>query len=198
MSDCGKNLKTKPQGCFGAKNHDGTLQELIKAYIKYNRKNKNDELEQYSACYTIEETINKIGICRNIHGKVYSHQCRVGEAKMKEFADILKPYAQELSIATTFQQIYDILRVPVKNTHQIGDLAHYDVALRISAYCRCLPEEVFVQAGSEQGAKTWGMNIKNGKVDLNQFPKILTEQLKPHEIEDFLCIYQNDLENLKK
>jgi hypothetical protein len=50
-------------------------------------------------------------------------------------------------------------------------------AFRISAYLDCLPTEVFVQSGSKQGAKSCGLKITKGKVDMQQLPEMLLEIL---------------------
>lgn len=179
-----------------------TLENLINEYLFLYKQAKQAECRQFAELTNIKAVLSKIGEAKNIHGKMYSHQCRLGFALMKQLAESLKKIAGEIDEANSFIKLYTLLQGHIKaqkaegRFHGIGELCLYDIAFRISAYLECLPEQVFVQSGSKEGAQKWGLKIIQGRVDMQQLPAILLERLEPYEIEDFLCIFKDKLEGL--
>jgi hypothetical protein len=72
----------------------------------------------------------------------------------------------------------------------IGELYEYDTALRIGSYLRKLPKRVYLHAGTRVGAKALGFDPKLRSLNPRALPLPLRE-LKPHELEDVLCIYKD-------
>ena len=75
----------------------------------------------------------------------------------------------------------------------------YDTALRLGAFKQMYPESVFLQAGSLVGAKTLARLLKCSlvkpvarHVESNFLGDELTK-LMPMEIENFLCIYFDEI-----
>ncbi|RYL29482.1 hypothetical protein [Acinetobacter piscicola] len=179
------------------------LQQLIQHYQQQHRLIKLDELNQYvrsKYVQSLDDVFNVLALGKDIHGKMYSHQRRLGFKLIKQFVTSLLDLKECIHQAKSFAELYQILDLHIQNNknelHGVGKLCLYDSALRIGAYLGHFPEDVYVQSGSEVGAKKWGLRIENGKVDKKEFPKIILQQLECYEIEDFLCIYKDQLNKL--
>jgi len=72
----------------------------------------------------------------------------------------------------------------------IGPLTCYDTALRLSAKLGCLPKKV---VHLHAGAQIPGDKKKNVPRLVADFPPTVKQRLKAYEIEDFLCVCQDNL-----
>jgi hypothetical protein len=72
----------------------------------------------------------------------------------------------------------------------IGKLYVYDTAIRLGAYLQLFPLQVYLHAGTRSGARALGLDYRVNSVSPTYLPAAL-QQLKPHEVEDVLCIYKD-------
>lgn len=68
----------------------------------------------------------------------------------------------------------------------------YDTALRIGAKLDLEPEVVYLHRGTRSGMGALGLNISRPFIELHELPREL-RSLRPHEIEDCVCIYKSEL-----
>jgi hypothetical protein len=68
----------------------------------------------------------------------------------------------------------------------------YDTALRIGAKLGLEPDVVYLHRGTRSGVKVLGMDAGRPFVRPDELPDEL-RVLRPHEIEDCLCIYKVEL-----
>jgi hypothetical protein len=68
----------------------------------------------------------------------------------------------------------------------------YDTALRIGAKLGLEPEVVYLHRGTRRGVRALGLDADRTFVALGELPHEL-RALRPHEIEDCLCIYKTEL-----
>jgi hypothetical protein len=79
----------------------------------------------------------------------------------------------------------------------VGELMVYDTALRIGAFLKLEPVSVYLHAGTKTGAKALGLTVSGKKnINVTDLPKEF-RKLKPHEIEDCLCIYKDNIDSLR-
>jgi hypothetical protein len=71
----------------------------------------------------------------------------------------------------------------------------YDTAHRIGSKLRLSPECVYLHAGTAEGARFLGIDTKEEFIPKVSLP-IELQKLEPHEIEDLLCIYKEELRQL--
>ena len=69
--------------------------------------------------------------------------------------------------------------------------------MRIGSYLGVFPQQVYLHAGTAEGAKALGIETNIGYLEVEDLHSIL-EQLEPHEIEDFLCIFKDDFKGIIK
>jgi hypothetical protein len=78
----------------------------------------------------------------------------------------------------------------VRSVRGIGELYAYDTALRLGAHLRLLPRHVYLHAGTRRGARALGLDHRAKSLATTSLPAAL-RRLRPHEIEDVLCIYED-------
>lgn len=96
-----------------------------------------------------------------------------------------------LSALTSFKELYNAVKSFKRKG--IGDLTIYDTATMLGCPTGVFPEAVYLHAGAAKGASTIG--IEGEVVEKSVFIAIYPafEMLEPIQIEDFLCIYKNQL-----
>jgi hypothetical protein len=79
--------------------------------------------------------------------------------------------------------------------HRFRKLASYDTALRIGFKLNKLPEDVYLHAGTQKGSAALKLTGHRSVLGIDQVREKYPEfsRLKPHEIENFLCIYKDKL-----
>lgn len=149
---------------------------------------------------------------------VHRHQRRVGrkilERARKKALEIYREKNLSEKDLNTFDKIYAFVNLVRQEIPRFGELAHYDVSLRIAKYqgskylgCGNLTE-VYLHRGTFEGAKAifnakemdksiQKSNIKEGKrISINSFPYPLNTLSGDH-LENLLCIYKKELKNQK-
>lgn len=133
-------------------------------------------------------------------GKVkrHGHQRRIKRAVLEKAKRTLsaRPNIEKLKSCKSFEEIFDFVSRNCSQTLGLGPLYVYDTALRIGAFLKKLPKRVHLHAGALSGARALGFELKNSPILVSAFPNLM-QQLAAHEIEDFLCIYKDDLKEIK-
>ena len=132
----------------------------------------------------------------NENGKKFSHQYRIPKDNLDAYKNKLLPLESEFMGCKSFDEIYELFKK--HKTYGIGILTIYDVALRVSQNYKIYPDYVYLHAGTKTGALNAGLIKKYGKNDkltLDEISKKLKwlKGVKPYLIEDFLCIYKDDI-----
>lgn len=168
-----------------------SLDDVVKDY----RKKHYDNLEAYL------QGLNG-NICRCVSGplrnhKKHPHQRRIPNEILNEGVCRLEKKKAELAAARTFPELYAIVEgigVP-----GYGLLATYDFAIRYGFSNGVVPEDVYLHAGTLEGAKTVlpeKKKIRPGDVvAVKELPKPLQE-LNGLHLENLLCIYKKELKRI--
>ena len=93
----------------------------------------------------------------------------------------------------TFEQLHDEINSKIRDIMYIGDLAVYDISLRIGWNLpkRIKPERlVYMHQGTRIGAELLlGREVKTKPVSLEELKDVVAPLTDSHHIEDFLCLY---------
>lgn len=108
-----------------------------------------------------------------------------------EWLRIINDCVANLSNYTTFVELHNAIET--LKIDGIGDLTIYDTATMIGCPIGVYPEVVYLHAGTADGAKALGIN--GATATKEQFVEVCDafEKLEPIQIEDFLCIYKDQL-----
>lgn len=160
----------------------------------YNNEKICCKTDEFIKSDTYEKCIDYVFYDEN--GKKYPHQYRIPNAILDEYKEKLLSLENEFMGCGNFDEIYELF-----NKHRIygiGKLTIYDVALRVSQNYKIYPDYVYLHAGTKAGALNAGLIKKYGKNDKLTLDEILKKLkwlkgVKPYLIEDFLCIYKDDI-----
>ena len=169
-----------------------SLNAIVRAYISQIRPRAKEELDWFKQMPTLSVTIEHAALAINSIGKRYSHQRRLKKATLQRAKAILLANLRRIKQCRNFDELFTLIEVALQGTGGIGELYVYDTALRIGAKLNLLPRKVYLHAGTRVGARAIGFYGTARILRVSDLPKEL-QRLKPHEIEDTLCIFKSDL-----
>lgn len=166
------------------------LDSIVRAYIARCRSHSDEELGSFSVEPTVASAIERAGRAETSEGKRYHHQRRLPKALLRFSAKQLM--RAHLERAKSFDDLHRRVDLTVGSLHGIGELTVYDSALRIGAKLGLLPRRVYLHRGTRVGARALGLDWRARTLEVGDLPRVL-RALRPHEIEDCLCIFKRQL-----
>lgn len=172
------------------------LQYLVKEFIEDIEDRGSRELERFKQLPSLDLALHYAGLAIDEQQKRFSHQRRIPGAVLVRMTASLKAVKRQISSCSSFDDLWTVVG-ELRDKHRgIGELYHYDTALRIGAYLGLAPDAVYVHAGVRKGARALGFPAGMCKIKVSALPSPL-RKLSPSAIEDFLCIYKDDLWKLE-
>jgi len=174
--------------------------KLSEALLLYTKKGYRDELEQklsfYKGLDNLERAVTlAVSGQIPIHGhsdrtRLDNHQFRIRLEARDAILNVVPDIKRDLLGAGDFDSIFKVIERYKARVKWLGDLWSYDTALRITAFYGQRPQVVAMQSGVVDGAKKlMGVQRLRGRfLSADQFPALIGQTLKPHEIENFLCV----------
>jgi hypothetical protein len=153
---------------------------LIDSVVKY-------VLEQKS----IGDAINTAVMSKDKNEKKHSHQRRLQNNCLEDYAQKLLEIKNQISQVKSFNSLYILLEQ--NRIHGVGELLIYDVSVRIGEYLKIYPETIYIHAGTKTGLQ----NLLKRKIPEKQIKKEMlpepfcSSDLTPGQLEDFFCIYKD-------
>ena len=103
---------------------------------------------------------------------------------------------RDLRDAPSFDELHRVVREVGGRIPGIGVLAVYDTTLRIGVKRDLLPTRVYQHRGTMNGAAVLGIDRSCPVIAVSELPEPCAD-LKPHKIEDCLCIFKELLSGEK-
>lgn len=184
-------------GCPPVKKHKDdiaikNLDDVVKDY----QKKHFDNLESF-----LRDLKGNIQDC--VYGpfskyKKHPHQWRIPNRILNETVRDLQKKASDLNATTNFPELYNLVKETKKGGY--GLLAIYDFAIRYGFSKGIEPEDVYLHAGTLEGAKAVlpeKKKIRPGNtIAVKEFPTPL-QNLNGLHLENLLCIYKKELKRIK-
>jgi len=170
------------------KHHD--LNAIVRAYKDKNRPTLARLLGSYHDLPSLNEAIRKAAHGLDEKGKRHRHQSRIKREAIRAAHRALAAVETTLASITDFDSLHSVVEARTHSIDGIGELYIYDVALRIGAFLRIEPTKVYLHAGTRRGALRLGFPPSMKTIRPEELPSELAE-LRPFEIEDLLCIYED-------
>ncbi|WP_147292620.1 hypothetical protein [Undibacter mobilis] len=167
-----------------------SLCRLVEQYKRQYRPYLRRELEYFAGSKSLSEAIKRAALSTCACGRVLSHQRRNGRKVLGLAESRLQSVKDRIRNASDFKALHSIIKLETRTVEKFGPLAVYDVALRIGVYRGFYPEKVFLHTGARRGAKC--EEVTGHEVSRISFRTPL-RSLAPHEIENFLCIFEDVL-----
>ena len=172
------------------------LDVIVRKYIEKVRPLAQDELDWFRSQSSLSTAVKKAGLAINRKNKRYSHQRRIRKGILPLAENILTSNLKAIDRCSNFDELFNLIDDLLRFVDGIGELYIYDTSLRIGAKLNLLPEKVYLHTGTRDGAKALGFDSKAKFIELSDFP-VEFQVLKPHEIEDVLCIFKDKLKRTK-
>lgn len=175
-----------------------SLKEIAEHYINNFREEINNEIEKIKIA-SLQSVLNIYGWGKNIDNK-YIHLSRLRKDSLKKAEKKLLKSENEFRESKNFDEIFNAIQNKIeKEINGIGKMYTYDTALAIGRKLNKLPEFIYLHKGTRKGAKLLKITLKRGikyiSKDIEGMPTEF-RVFEPYEIEDILCIYKKDIENI--
>jgi hypothetical protein len=108
---------------------------------------------------------------------------------LRKSARRLVSRAGALGAATSFNLLYGEVNRQIGSIRGIGPWVVYDTALRIGPFLGLEPEHVYLHRGTREGARQVTPKWRQLTLEVTDLPEAF-RTLRPHEIEDCLCVYK--------
>lgn len=139
----------------------------------------------------------------NIKNNKHPHQYRISKANLQSFSKKLSKKEQEIRKCKNFSELHNVVNnCKIKG---VAELTVYDAALRIGCKLGIKPNYIYLHRGTKEGASILfnkdflRFRIKQTKLptslEVNNLPKEFGT-LEPYQIEQLLCIFKKQLENV--
>jgi hypothetical protein len=163
---------------------------LLKHYEDHGRKYSRAERMWFADQPSFESAIRTAARAIDSRGKRYRHQTRIRREAINRAMPALLRSQRRLAACKTFDELLDTVTKSLRGIKWLGALYYYDAATRLGAYLRIMPDTIHLHAGAREGAKALKLNYRLPFLKVKDVPRPL-RVLKPHQIEDFLCIYKD-------
>jgi hypothetical protein len=166
-------------------------------YIQHHRPRLGSLLKHFAQQASLYDAIAYAALGLDERGKRHPHQRRLSKDALVRAQDALLARRELLGSCTDFAALHNMVERVAGQIDGIGELYCYDIALRIGAYLRIFPEEVYLHRGAKDGAKALGYDTDRDALRMGELSDSVQE-LEPYEIEDLLCIYKNQFKTTGK
>lgn len=129
-------------------------------------------------------------VYRQPDGSLHPHQTFHGiAASESEVISRLSNNKPALRMAKDFEELYAAVKGIIKDVDMVGDVAIYDVTLRLGFYLNILPAKyVYLHAGAKEGYRqiVGGTKLPY-RVEVSSMPPMF-HNIEPYLLEDYFCI----------
>lgn len=183
----------KPSGTPQHEHSPDSLECVVAHFIQRCRDGAMAELRFYRDQPGLSEAIEAAALARTKDGGRHSHQARIPLRILEQGKRRLVRCVSELSRSRTFDELFHVVdRARIRG---LGELWAYDTAHRIGVYRGLEPTHVYLHRGTLEGAKALGLTHRRKILRIEKLPGAF-RRLRPHEIEDCLCLYKERLRRL--
>lgn len=167
------------------------IESIINAYKKLRTQHPDIWLTDCASSENLYVAIQRSATARNAVGKKHSHQHRIPNTALEEFAAVIQERSHELQATVSFGEILAL--VGDCRVKGISELTIYDASQRLGCFLNLFPEEIYLHSGTRKGAEILLGKLRNKSITIGQLPEPFWNDLSPAEIEDILCIYKDRL-----
>jgi hypothetical protein len=165
------------------------LKSIVRMYVQRIRPRAQAELDWFIRQPTLRDAVENAALARNSSGKRYSHQRRIKKVAIQKALAILSDAADRIQRSRDFSELFQMIDTALEDVPGIGELYVYDTSLCIGAQLHLYPTNVYLHAGTRRGARALGLKAE-AALKLSDLPREF-RSLRPHEIEDVLCIFKD-------
>jgi hypothetical protein len=194
--NCRQNLRRQKAGCGRPRGVLRTFADVVSDYKKYHRPSAQRVLEFYRSLPTLRLAIEHASAARQCETRRHPHQYRLSRRTLADVGRKLLKANAEIESCSDFDALFELIKTKIGTTKGVGELMVYDTAHRIGVRLGLQPTKVYLHRGTRDGALALGKGKGAKALDKKEFGRMFCS-LAPHEIEDCLCIYKDELRRLR-
>ena len=175
----------------------GNLQALISDFLVKRTETPRDDVRCYREATDLKSAISAAAHAKRNDGSRHSHQWRIKPETIAQTEPAFLAAEPRIAAARSFNELHEIIASVCRKVNGAGVLYIYDTALRIGHFQRLAPDKVFLHAGTREGAEQLGLGKNKAVLRMAELPAPL-RRLSATEVEDFLCLYKEELRRLRK
>jgi hypothetical protein len=173
------------------------LDTIVRLYIHHFRPAAERELVYYQRLRTDRDAVSRAARCALPSGQRHPHQYRIPGRALADAEKRLLANIDVIRACKSYDDLHDLVEHLAGAISGIGELATYDIALRIGARIGVAPTRVYLHSGTRVGARALGLGQGRRTLEVSELPAAF-RRLAPREIEDALCIFKDGLENASR
>lgn len=170
---------------------NGMFHDLIDVFINVYRPEAKAKLALFRRM-TLDEAVEHAALACDGRRRRFSHQRRLTRRSLDQAWSRLQAMSAQIEQCFDFDELLGTIESACAGIKGLGELYCYDTALRIGAQRSIAPAYVYLHRGTRVGARNLGVNARARYLRLSDLPPEF-RRLAPHEIEDFLCIFKDDM-----
>jgi hypothetical protein len=164
----------------------------VSNYINNEKPELETELAWFSQRQPELAAIQRVALACDSSGKRLPHQCRLLTSVIPAASSRLCASSRRLFSVCSFDDLFMEVQACIGTIDGVGPLYVYDTSLRLGAFQKLWPTQVYLHAGAREGAKFLLGAISTRSVPLSLFPSDF-HALLPYEMENLLCCYRECL-----
>ena len=184
----GKSCCQHPEGSLNS------YKAIVEAYIRHYQKPLADMLASFKRM-AHRDAVKYASHGLTADGKRHPHQRRLTKKTLSAVHRKLQKV--DLTQYRDFESLHQTIERLLGIGSGAGPLMKYDTALRIGANLGVRPARVYLHGGTRIGAMALGFSGKETSIERSSLPNEF-RRLTPHELEDCLCIFKDDLRKLAR
>jgi hypothetical protein len=145
---------------------------------------------------SLEKAVEHAALACDGRGRRFSHQRRLKRRSLNRAWSCLKDRMPQIRKCSDFDELLGTIESACADIKGLGELYCYDTALRIGAQKGIAPAYVYLHRGTRDGARYLGLDSGTRYLTLSGLPPEF-HRLAPREIEDFLCIFKEEMVRFK-
>lgn len=197
--DSGGTSRPRKKSCSDS-GCDHSKFKSINALMRHYERVHRPSLEGQLSCFTNQGSLERaieLACSKKLScGTIFPHLYRISNATLQQWENELQESVKGGNVCESFHRLWKKLTFIAQGINGIGVLTVYDTALKIGAFLDSCPDEVYLHAGTRQGAKAKGLPTNRESILVSEFTEPI-KSLKPFEIEDFLCIFKEELKGFR-
>ncbi len=175
-----------------------TLADLVKEFLLDFGCGPDEDRKFYAGQKSLKSAIRAAGMARTMRKDReirHPHQWRLSDDTLSRARKALEKAIGDIGQCESFEELWSLVKGTIGAIHGIGDLTVYDTAVRIGFFLGLEPEVIYLHAGTRKGAAALGLGRGKQSIAVSELPQEL-RKLTPSQIEDFLCIFKDQLKAL--
>src|SRR5215510_13117137 len=156
----------KPPKIFGK----ASLRDLVRHYIRNHRTQARRELAEFKSEPNLPRAIDRAARAQDKALKRFDHQRRIERISIAKAPAAFRSAVETFKACKTFERLHFEVEKVARSVGGLGELYIYDTALRIGAYLRISPAEVYLHRGTRDGARKLGLNVARPTIPMSEFP----------------------------